>query len=211
MKIRLRDNSVEIEGYVNAVGRDSRKMVDEDGYAFREQIQPGVFAKALRDKADQGKTIPMYLNHDHNRVLGDTSTNLELEEDNIGLHARATITDPEVVQKAAEGKLSGWSFGFIRLDYKDEYTEEGHRVIVTDMSLEEVTLVDDTRIPAYAGTSVHVTEDGKEERILTRTMSDAIYVEREEPEHKPEKKEPEPDPNLNHEYYELINQLRHSM
>ena len=52
MKITIRaDDSVEIEGYVNAVGRDSRRMVDQYGNDFVEQMQPGVFALALSKKA----------------------------------------------------------------------------------------------------------------------------------------------------------------
>ena len=35
----------------------------------------------------------------------DLDGNLELEEDNIGLHARATITDPEVINKKAFGGI----------------------------------------------------------------------------------------------------------
>lgn len=201
MKIRLRTDSVEIEGYVNAVGRDSRKLVDDEGFSYREQIQPGVFAKALKAKEDAKIEIPLYLDHDHSRQIGGTDTNLELEEDSIGLHAVATITDMDVVEKARAGKLCGWSFGFVTLDYDSEYTEKGHRVIITDMDLREITLVDDQATPAYAGTSVHTRTDGKEEKINTRTVGDAIYVEREEP-------EKHPDPDLNHEYYELIEKLR---
>ena len=51
MKIRIRADSVEVEGYVNAVGRDSRKLVDEYGYPYVEQIQPGAFAKALSTRS----------------------------------------------------------------------------------------------------------------------------------------------------------------
>ena len=44
MKITLRTDSIEVEGYVNAFGRDCRMLMDENGYAFREQIDPGTFA-----------------------------------------------------------------------------------------------------------------------------------------------------------------------
>ena len=48
MKIQIRSDSVEIEGYVNAVGRDSRPMRDRStGERFVEQIVPGVFTRAL--------------------------------------------------------------------------------------------------------------------------------------------------------------------
>ena len=46
MQIRIGNDGTEIEGYVNAVGRESRVMRDKDGY-FTETIQPGAFARAL--------------------------------------------------------------------------------------------------------------------------------------------------------------------
>lgn len=122
MKITLRTDSIEVEGYVNAVGRDSRMLMDENGYSFREQIDPGTFAKALRAKADAQQEISLLLDHNQGRVLGGTGSNLILEEDSIGLMARATITDPEVIEKARNHQLRGWSFGFRRLDSREEYT-----------------------------------------------------------------------------------------
>ena len=48
MRIELRADSVLIEGYVNAVARDSRPMRDRDtGQRFVEQIVPGAFRRAL--------------------------------------------------------------------------------------------------------------------------------------------------------------------
>ena len=63
-------------------------------------------------------------------------------------------------QKAREGKLSGWSFGFIAND--DEITTEGKDEIrtVTDMDLLEVSILDDTKAPAYYGTSIETREGG---------------------------------------------------
>ena len=48
MKVELRNDSVYIEGYVNAVGRDSRPIRDKTtGKRFVEQIVPGTFKRAL--------------------------------------------------------------------------------------------------------------------------------------------------------------------
>ena len=44
MRIEIRNDSVLIDGYVNAVGRDSRPMRDrKTGERFVEQIVPGAF------------------------------------------------------------------------------------------------------------------------------------------------------------------------
>jgi HK97 family phage prohead protease len=105
--------------------------------------------------------VLVLLNHNYERVLASTDDgNAILEEDNIGLRADITITDKEVVQKAREGKLSGWSFGFIANN--DELTSEGENEIrtVTDMELLEVSILDDTKRPAYYGTSIESREGG---------------------------------------------------
>ncbi len=181
MKIRIRADSVEIEGYVNAVGRDSRKLVDDYGYPYVEQIQPGAFAKALSEHEKNETPVNILLNHKEERVLGDTATNLTLEEDTIGLHAVAVITDPEVVEKARNREIVGWSFGFRILDSTEEYSQKGRRVIVTELDLIEVSLIDGDMTPCYAGTSVHTRADGEAEKILTRASdNEAVYHIREQ-------------------------------
>ena len=121
MQIRVRGDSVEIEGYVNAVERKSKPLWSEVGQ-FIERICKGAFKKAL----SRNDNVRLLLNHDPNRDLGGTKDgNLELEEDNIGLHARATITDPDVVSKARNGQLRGWSFGFTDRDVEQKRDEDG--------------------------------------------------------------------------------------
>ena len=108
MQIRIKGDSVEIEGYVNAIERKSKPLWSRMGQ-FVERICKGAFKRAL-NRADD---VRILLNHDCNRDLGGIKDgNLELEEDSIGLHARATINDADVVNKAKNGALVGWSFGF---------------------------------------------------------------------------------------------------
>lgn len=162
MRIELRADSVLIEGYVNAVARDSRPMRDKGtGQRFVEQIVPGAFKRAL-----ERNDVDLLLDHDESRKLGSTQTNLELSEDAIGLKARAEITDPEVIQKARDKKLRGWSFGFYERDANEEELPNGmKRRYIEDMELAEVSLIDERKIPCYAGTSIETRAEGKE--ILT--------------------------------------------
>ena len=150
MKIRVKEDSVEIEGYVNAIERNSKPLLSRVGQ-FIERICKGAFKKALKRNDD----VHILLNHDWERDLGSTKQgNLELEEDNIGLHAKATITDPDVIQKARNGDLVGWSFGF--QDREVENTiERGmpHRA-VKDLDLAEVSILDKRKTPAYDGTLI---------------------------------------------------------
>lgn len=152
MQITVRNDAVEIEGYVNAILRNSKVLKDRVG-EFIERIGKGAFKRAL----DRAEDVRILLNHDMTRDLGGISDgNLELHEDNIGLHARATITDAEVVEKAKRGDLVGWSFGFTDRDV-DKSIENGVTVReVKDMNLYEVSLLDRSKSPAYDGTLVCV-------------------------------------------------------
>ena len=176
MQVEIRNDSVFISGYVNAVERLSkpiRETLHGKVRTFLERIKAGVFRTALKRNED----VLVLLNHDNSRVLASTKDgNAILDEDNIGLRAEITITDKEVVQKAREGKLSGWSFGFIAND--DELTTEGNNEIrtVTDLELLEVSILDDTKAPAYYGTSIESREGGAK---MVEIRADAFAEEQE--------------------------------
>ena len=150
MQVRITGDTVEIDGYVNAIERNSKPLESRMG-PFVERVSKGAFAKALKRNDD----VRILLNHDWNRDLGGTKDgNLELTEDAIGLKARATITDPDVVQKARNGDLVGWSFGFFDREVENTTEHDMPTRIVRDMDLYEVSLLDRTRTPAYDGTLV---------------------------------------------------------
>ena len=179
MKIEIRSDTVHIEGYVNAVGRDSRVIPDRRG-GFIEQVEPGTFRRSL----ENGKPVEIRLNH--GRVLGSTGDGvLSLYEDAIGLHASADIGDEEVADLARRGELRGWSFGF--QNPIDEWEEgEPPRRKLKGFDLLEVSLIDRRMTPAYIGTSV---EARGQENLLTEFRG-----EEEEPEVS-RKKEPEYHPD----------------
>lgn len=152
MQINLREDSVEISGYVNAVERNSKPLVSRLG-KFVERIRKGAFSNALQRDTE----VFLLLNHDKSRVLGSTKQgNLELTEDSIGLHARATVTDPEVIEEARNGDLVGWSFGFYDIpDGVDKGTDEETNLPLRklrDLDLREVSILDRKKTPAYDGT-----------------------------------------------------------
>lgn len=151
MKINIREDKVEIEGYVNAIERYSKPLMSRIGQ-FLERICKGAFSKAIKRNND----IHILLNHDWNRDLGSTKLgNLELKEDNIGLHARACITDKEVVEKARNGELVGWSFGFSDRDVENGINSQGIPTrAVKDLDLYEVSILDRRKTPAYEGTLI---------------------------------------------------------
>ena len=156
MEIRIKGDSVEVEGCVNAIERKSKPLWSRMGQ-FVERICKGAFKRAL----DRNDNVRILLNHDESRDLGGTKDgNLELTEDNIGLHARATITDKDVVEKAKNGDLVGWSFGFQDRDVENKRDEDGFPLRdVKDLDLYEVSLLDRSKTPAYDGTLVCVRAD----------------------------------------------------
>ena len=158
MLITIRSDSVEIEGYVNAVERKSKPLWSRIGQ-FVERICKGAFFRALQRNDD----VKILLNHDPERVLGSQKQgNLELHEDSIGLHARARITDPEVIGLARSGDLVGWSFGFYDREVEQKRDENGYPLRdVVDLDLEEVSILDKRTTPAYDGTLVSVRSEEK--------------------------------------------------
>ena len=176
MEIRIKGDSVEVEGYVNAIERKSKPLWSRMGQ-FVERICKGAFKRAL----DRNDNVRILLNHDESRDLGGTKDgNLELTEDNIGLHARATITDKDVVEKAKNGDLVGWSFGFQDRDVENKRDEDGFPLRdVKDLDLYEVSLLDRSKTPAYDGTLVCVRAD--ETTIMFGDMTeDEITIRSEE-------------------------------
>ena len=180
MNIRVTKDSVELEGYVNAVERLSKPLKDRLG-KFVERVKVGAFKKAL----ERAEDVRILLNHDWQRDLGGIKDgNLELYEDAIGLHARATITDKDVVEQAKRGELRGWSFGFTDRDV-DQGEENGLTVRnVKDLDLYEVSLINRSRLPAYDGTLVAVrsADDSNAINISDYTESELnLRVDEEQP------------------------------
>lgn len=180
MKLIIRADSVTIEGYVNAIERNSKPLT-ERGVTFVERIKAGAFGRALK----RAKDVRILLNHDASRDLGGISDGtLELEEDAIGLKARAKITDPEVIEDARHGDLVGWSFGFSDESVEQLRDEESGLPlrIVNDLKLFEVSILNRKRSPAYVGTLVSVRDDGTEERMnISEDYAEEIETVTEEP------------------------------
>lgn len=149
MKLELRNGAIHLEGYVNAVGRESRQLRDMQG-KFVEVIQPGTFSKSLEHRSNVGLML------NHQRDLKPTK--FELYEDNIGLRALIDIDDPEVVELAEKRKLTGFSFGFVAKEQAWDNEGEIRKRTISDLDLQEVSILSVT--PAYIATSIEM-RDGE--------------------------------------------------
>lgn len=174
MKIQIRADSVVIEGYVNAVERPSKPLISRFGQ-FIEKICAGAFGRAIK----RNDNVRILLNHNPERDLGGTGTGeLELTEDAIGLHARAVITDADVIKDARNNNLVGWSFGFMDRDVtimQDNETGLPLRA-VKDLDLEEVSLLNREKTPAYNGTLVNVRDDNKQTLLGAENLAESVEV-----------------------------------
>lgn len=147
---RRADGSPQISGYGAVFNQLSVPL-----WGFREKIEPGAFAKAIREDDVRG-----LWQHDSNFVLGrNTAGTLRLKEDGIGL---AYEIDPPDTQWARDalvtmerGDVTQSSFAFETVaDRWEEDKETG----VTIRTLIEVKLYDVSPVtfPAYPQTSVGV-------------------------------------------------------
>ena len=157
MDIIVRNDTVEISGYVNGVERDSKPLWDRFGQ-FIERICKGAVRRAI----DRSKDIHVLLNHDWDRDIGSIADGtLELSEDSIGLKARVVTDDPEIVEDARKGRLVGWSFGFEDRDVEEGSYNGMRQRIVKDLDLFEVSILNDKKRPAYEGTLINARDDEK--------------------------------------------------
>lgn len=187
MEIRVKEDSVEIEGYVNAIERNSKPLTSRVG-KFIERICKGAFKRAIRRNDD----IHILLNHDWKRDLGSTKQgNLELEEDNIGLRAKAKITDPEVIKKARNGDLVGWSFGFNDRDVDNKLENGMPTREVKDLDLYEVSILDRTKTPAYDGTLITARSEDNEMQFRGEDFIDEVLIRDETPEEEKVEEQPQ--------------------
>lgn len=176
MEVRVKGDSATIEGYVNVVERDSDILTDK-GVPFIERIKQGAFKKSLRRSHD----VKVLLNHDiTHEVASRSAKTAELREDAVGLWCRATVTDATLIEKAKRGLLSGWSFGFIPLlDTRSKSGNVEHREI-TDLDLKEVSILDDTKTPAYPATFIMTRDTEEGEVVEIRVHEDEISVKEDE-------------------------------
>ena len=162
MNVEVRGESVIITGYVNAVERYSKPITSTWKGCLRtfiEKIKAGVFKTALK----RNDNVKVLLNHNWGRELANTKDgSAKLEEDNIGLRAEVTVTDKEVVEKARNGKLVGWSFGFYSNADEEGMEGSSETRTITDLDLAEVSILDDRKRPAYNGTSIEARCEGGE-------------------------------------------------
>lgn len=153
VRAERKDGKAFIKGYAAVFNQMS-----EDLGGFREIIEPGAFAEAL--KTDD--VVGLY-NHDRNLVLGRMSAGtLDLEEDEKGLRYKIEVPDTmagrDLVESVERGDVVGSSFGF-RVGTADWVTREvGDDVIDVHLvkTVKRLFDVGPVTFPAYPQTEAEV-------------------------------------------------------
>ena len=170
--------------YVNAVERDSKILPKSMSPLATRSFVERVKAKTFQRAIEKNDNIEIRLNH--NKLLGSTKDVLELREDNIGLYAKAVITDDEAIEKAKNKELRGWSFGFTPIkDIWEDVDENLQRRTLEDINLSEVSIL--TKSPAYIATSIEMrgencvvkeTRGKEDEEIETNIIDYSLHEKR---------------------------------
>lgn len=173
MNIEVRaDDTVRIEGYVNATEKKSRPVITPHGKCI-EMVEERAFENAINRAGDVSVTV----DHDSSHIYASTKDNtLKLYEDGIGLHADVLITDKSVVEIAKQGKIRGWSFGMYNVVDELEQRADGELPIrhIKSLDLDHITLVVN-KVPCYSATSVEVRADSETD-IETRAVDSNVNL-----------------------------------
>ncbi|EGT4645246.1 HK97 family phage prohead protease [Clostridioides difficile] len=161
VSLEIRESNLEsrkISGYAAVFSDDYTKLQDRWGDTFYEKISRGAFLKTL---ADNARDKFMLINHDWNKVVGRTNSNLVLEEDEHGLRFELDIPytthGNDLLENVRLGLIKGCSFGFNIVNSKTRWDDDWtfYRDI-TEVELFEITA---TPIPAYNDTEINCRSD----------------------------------------------------
>ena len=124
------------------------------GGAFREQVAPGAFSRALKSGAD----VVALFNHNPDNILGRKSNRtLNLREDDKGLWSEVTLPDTtqarDLYRLVERGDIHQMSFTFTIQPGGETWERQGKMAVrtLTSVDLMDVSIV---TTPAYPATSV---------------------------------------------------------
>lgn len=128
----------------------------QDFGGWKEIIQPGAFARSLKEKPD----VRAFYQHDTSKVLGrGAAGTLRLKEDDHGLAIEIDLIDTQenrdVLANVKAGNLDAMSFGMVPKEHTWDFNKDrGYDLrILKDVDLYEVSVV---TWPAYEDTEVAV-------------------------------------------------------
>lgn len=151
------NEGAEIVGYGAVFNQ--RTTIQSWWYDFDEEIAPGAFTRALKEKQD----VRSFFNHDMNILLANTRNgSLELKEDDTGLFtvikASNAVRSQDVVEYVRRGDVSGMSFMFtVREDkWRNAPRNSKENDLRTILEIDQLYEVGPVVFPAYEQTSAYL-------------------------------------------------------
>ena len=188
MRVEGEGEATKLTGYAATFNKWSETL----GW-FREKIDPGAFADALKNS-----DVRALKNHDPNLLLGrSTSGTLRLDENKTGLKFEIDIPDTNTGRDTAEevrrGAITGCSFAFTVEEDSWKYDEKNGLDERTIVKVGQLFDVGPVTYPAYPDTSVAARDA---DTAVARRSRDAFMEAHKKPdEHKEQRQEGnEPEP-----------------
>lgn len=166
-----------VEGYAFKYNAETVLYEREDGFQYREVIEPGALEGA--DLSD----VPFKYNHNDGVFIVARTRNgsLELIPDDIGLFIRARFIDTQTgrdfFKMIQEGLIDKMSFAFTESsDYSEEYGENfmTHHV----RKFRRIWDVSGVDIPAYDATEIYARSIAQLEKRANEALEKALQAKR---------------------------------
>lgn len=159
---RAADDAGDIGFKGHAAVFNQRTWIGSKRWGFWEQIEPGAFAKTIREKKTENNDITFNRDHDNRFLLARTSNaTLRLTEDDTGLFCEADMGDysyaRDVEAALKRRDLTGMSFAFQAVVWEWSEAEDGEDLLtLRELELYDVAVVG---MPAYPGTDADLRAD----------------------------------------------------
>lgn len=180
---------------IRNIGTDNRKLVgyaavfkneytevrDRYGDTFYERVLQGAFKKSLIERE-----VFMLINHDWNKVVGRTTSNLVIQEDKNGLRFELNVPNTtdgnDLLENVKQGIIKGCSFGFNVVSQNVELDDDGilyrdiHEVELFEITATHTPVYKDTEINARSQYSVKDIRSAKNKRNAIKNKRNAMLM-----------------------------------
>lgn len=184
VNLEIRSANIEerkIEGYAAIFNDEYQLISDRWGEKFYERVMPGAFTRTLKKRSDD---IFMLINHDWNKVVGRSGSNLNLFEDEKGLRFELTVPNTtdgnDLLENVKNSLIRGCSFGFKIEDQVTRWDDDWN--FYRDIKEVELFEVTATPIPAYGDTEISARSQNNDMNIKElREQEQGVEPKQEEP------------------------------
>lgn len=154
LSLEIRNSDIEnrkLIGYAVVFKSEYTEVRDCFGDIFYERVHQGAFKKSLSER-----DVFMLINHDWNKVVGRTGSNLFIQEDQNGLRFELTVPNTtdgnDLLENVKQGIIKGCSFGFNVINQTIDVDDNG--TLYRDINEVELFEITATPMPVYKDTEI---------------------------------------------------------